>query len=133
MKIWMILRFLSKGKDKIFMRRSAYHILRIGLAVTFIWIGILIYKSPEVWGGFLRPFAIDLLSTSLREIMLATAIFDIGVGILLLFNIFTPIASILASLHLAIIIVTSSFNDVIVRDMGLLSASIALAISSWRK
>ena len=35
------------------MNRTSFHILRVGLAVTFLWIGILILKNPEAWGGYL--------------------------------------------------------------------------------
>jgi uncharacterized membrane protein YkgB len=33
------------------MKKTSYHILRVGVAITFLWIGVLIFKQPEAWGG----------------------------------------------------------------------------------
>jgi hypothetical protein len=33
------------------MIKTSFHILRVGLAITFLWIGVLIFKNPESWGG----------------------------------------------------------------------------------
>jgi len=42
------------------MDKASFHILRIGLAVTFLWIGVLILRNPEAWGGYMRPWAAGL-------------------------------------------------------------------------
>jgi len=43
------------------MKKTSFHFLRVGLAITFLWIGILIFKNPEAWGGYLEPWAVGLL------------------------------------------------------------------------
>src|SRR3989338_9854722 len=110
---------------------SGYHVLRIGMGITFFWIGILIWKDPAGWGGFLQPWALKLLIMPIEQVMAITAVSDIILGILLLTNAWTFLASSIASIHLLVILITSGINEVTVRDIGLLGGSIALAVSSW--
>ena len=113
------------------MKSSSFHILRVGLAITFLWIGILIFKEPEAWGGFVKPWIVELLPISLKGVMIGTALFDIVVGAFLLIDSFTWLAALLASLHLAIVLTVSGIDAITVRDIGLLTAALALAISAW--
>ena len=68
------------------MNKTSFHILRIGLAVTFLWIGVLILRNPEAWGGYMRPWAAGLLPIPLAQAMTGTAILDIIIGVFLLIN-----------------------------------------------
>ena len=104
----------------------AYHILRIGLGITFLWIGVLIFRSPEFWGGFLQPWAIDLLPVPLHEAMIGTAIVDILIGVAILINIGVWIAALIGSIHLAVILATTGITEITVRDIGLLGGMVAL-------
>ncbi len=108
------------------MSTKSFHILRIGLAITFIWIGYYIWQTPEVWGGYLQPWAASLLPMPLSQAMIGTAILDIVIGLMLLANIFTRLASFLAALHLLIVLIVSGINSITVRDIGLLAAALAL-------
>lgn len=115
------------------MSKLSYHILRIGLAVTFLWIGFLIFMEPEVWGGFLQPWVVELLPVSVKIAMTGTAFLDALVGALLLLNFYTWLAAGVGALHLVIVLITAGFNSVTVRDIGLLASSISLALQSWNK
>src|SRR3989344_3151506 len=112
------------------MGNFSYHILRLGLAVTFIWIGVMILRDPAGWAGFLNPWAFELaervLPFSIGNALKATAILDIALGGLLLFNIFTRVAAFLAAADIAVILITSGIDGVTVRDIGLLGAALAL-------
>ena len=68
------------------MNKISFHILRIGLAVTFLWIGVLILRNPEAWSGYMRPWAAGLLPIPLAQAMTGTAILDIIIGVFLLIN-----------------------------------------------
>ena len=113
------------------MKQSSYHILRVGLAITFLWIGILIFKDPLAWGFYLQPWATNLLPIPLETAMIGTAILDIVIGILLLINVWTWLAALVGAIHLVIILTVSGINAITVRDIGLLAATIALAVSAW--
>lgn len=113
------------------MKLSAYHILRIGMAITFLWIGVLILQQPEAWGGYLQPWAADLLPISLKLAMILAGVMDILVGVFLLINVWVWHAAVLGALHLAIILIVSGINAITVRDIGLLGGALALALHTW--
>lgn len=113
------------------MKQTSSNILRVGLAITFLWIGILILKNPEAWGGYLQPWAANLLVVPLKTVMIGTAILDITIGFFLLIGVFTWLAALVASGHLLIVLIVSGINVITVRDIGLLAATIALFVNSF--
>jgi len=115
------------------MRQSAFHILRVGTAITFLWIGVLIFKEPEAWGGLLQPWVFPLIMVSLKQAMIGTALLDIIIGGLLLVDKFTWLASLAGALHLIVVLVATGITTVTVRDIGLLAATIALITTAWSK
>lgn len=118
------------------MGKSAYHILRIGLGLTFAWIGVMILQNPDAWGGYLQPWALNLLPVPVRTVMIGTGWFDIALGTLLIINIWPRLFAALGALHIAVVLVTAGVNAITVRDIGLLAGALALASSvkpaGWR-
>jgi len=112
------------------MKKTSFHILRVGLAITFLWIGVLIFKNPESWGGYLQPWAGGLLPVPLEQAMIGTAILDIVIGFFLLIDILTWLAALVGAVHLIIVLAVSGITDITVRDIGLLVAALALMIDS---
>jgi uncharacterized membrane protein len=112
------------------MNKAAFHLLRVGIAVTFLWIGILIFKFPAAWGGYIQPWVADLLPMTIRQAMLGTAVLDIVIGFFLLIDAYVWIAACLATVHLAIVLTVSGITDITVRDIGLLAASLSLLTES---
>ena len=112
------------------MNKISFNILRIGLAITFLWIGILIFKDPEAWGGYLSQWVVELLPMPIKEIMLGTAILDMAIGIFLLVNSFVWIAAGVGAIHLIIILIVTGITDITVRDIGILAGMIALMVDS---
>ena len=112
------------------MKSASYNILRVGLAITFLWVGILIFQSPEGWGGYIQPWVYDLLPFGAKSAMILTGIFDVVVGFLLLIDSYIFIATLLASIHLVIVIVVAGITEVTVRDIAILAGAIALSIES---
>lgn len=100
------------------------------MAITFIWIGILILKSPESWGGYLQPWAENLLPLPIAKAMIGAAVLDIIIGVLFLIDWKTWLAGLLASIHLIMVLTVSGITDITVRDMGLLAGAIAITIES---
>lgn len=112
------------------MKKTSFHILRVGLAITFLWIGILIFKNPEAWGGYLAPWVVELLPIPLSEAMIGTAILDIAIGALLLIDTFTWLAALAGAVHLGIVLTVSGITDITVRDIGLFAGLIAIFADS---
>jgi len=115
------------------MSKTSFHILRVGSAITFLWIGILILKQPEAWMGYIAPWAANLLPMPIEQMMQGTAILDILIGALLLFDIWVWPAALLGSIHLVIVLGVSGITDITVRDIGILAATIALAVETTPK
>jgi|SRR3990167_5927856 len=112
------------------MKKTAFHFLRVGLAITFLWIGILILKQPEIWSGYLQPWAAGLLPIPITQAMLGTAILDIIIGAFLLVDFLPWLAASAGAVHLVIVLTVSGITDITARDIGLLAAMLALMIDS---
>lgn len=112
------------------MKNISRNILRIGLAATFLLIGILILKNPESWGGYLQPWAVSLLPISLNQAIFHAAILDLIIGTLLFMNFLPWLAALVGSIHLVLVLIVSGITDITVRDIGLVSAALAVAIDS---
>lgn len=113
------------------MKSYAFHILRVGAAITFLWIGVLIFKEPEVWGGYLQPWATNLLLMPIKQAMYVTAVLDILIGFFLLIDVFTWLAALIGAFHLVIVLAVSGITSITVRDIGLLAGTLALAAQIW--
>lgn len=112
------------------MRRPAFHVLRVGLGITFCWIGILILKEPLDWFYLTQPW-VQALAPDPLMVMIPTAALDIAVGFLLLVDAATWAAAGFAAGHLLIVMATTGIGTIIIRDLGLFAASLALLIDSF--
>lgn len=113
------------------MKMTSSRILRIGLAVTFIWIGLLIMKSPEAWASGIAPWARALIPGSIVMAMQATALLDVAVGALFLIDVWVWLAALIGAIHIAIVLITVGVTDITVRDIGLLAGTLALLEDFW--
>ena len=110
-------------------------ILRIGLAAVFLWFGIDKFFHPTYWinawvpGGVLSFF--DGFRINDLQFIYLNGIFEVLIGLSLLTGIFIRFFSGLAILFLVLVIVLIGFNEVIVRDIGLISGFAALVV--WPK
>lgn len=113
--------------------RYTENIIRVGLGITFLWIGILIFQHPDAWGQALQPWALGLLPIDLRTAMMQTAVFDITVGFFLLVEVLPALFSLLAFIHLITVITVVGITGVTARDIGLAAIALALTIAYWPK
>jgi uncharacterized membrane protein YphA (DoxX/SURF4 family) len=104
----------------------SYWVLRVGLGLVFAWIGVDILRHPETWIGYVPP---NLPFGLTREVGLKlNGILDVALGLLLIADKLPKITAAVAVLHLAGILVTQGINAVIIRDVGLLGAALALVL-----
>ncbi len=100
-----------------------------GLGIVFLWIGLNMIQNPNTWIGYLPeniPFGLE------RGLALKlNGIFDIVLGALLIMRWWPKIVAALAALHLIVILVTQGIDAVLIRDVGLLGASLSLL--AWPK
>lgn len=104
-------------------------ILRIGLGITFVLSGILILKDEDKWTHMLPEWFVKYIPSA-RSFMIITAWSDLILGAWLLSGYFTGIAASLAALHLIGVLIVSGKDEFheVYRDIGLLFASVALAV-----
>ncbi len=108
------------------------HILmRVGLGLVFLWIGIDIVRTPDSWIVFLPqvlPFGLT------RETALQlTGAFDIILGLLLISGRIPKLAALLAGLHLAGIVIANGVDAVTIRDVSLLATALALFVWPYHR
>lgn len=102
--------------------------LTLGLAFVFISFGIDKFLNPEVWIGWMPAWLDGSLGFSVNQWLQITGVTEIVFGALLVvpIRIVQKIGSLLVALHLVAILTQVGWNDVAVRDTGLLAMAIAL-------
>ena len=115
------------------MSKTSFHILRVGLAITFLWIGILIIKQPEAWAGYIAPWVAKLLPVPVEQAMVGTAILDIAIGALLLFDTLVWLVALVGALHLITVLAVSGITDITVRDIAIFAGAVAVMVETWPK
>ncbi len=110
----------------------ASFILRVGLAVPFLFAAIDATLQPEAWIGFIPFFLRNIFPESL--LLGAHSLFDFTLALWLLSGWKTKYAAAFSALNLAtIIIVNLAALDIIFRDVGLLLAAVALGVLHYKK
>lgn len=113
------------------MQRESYAkwLLIIGLAFVFGYFGIDKFVHPDIWIGWM-PVWMEGLMGMTRETWLpvigATEVL-LAVMLVIPVRIIQRLGAILVALHLVAILTQVGWNDIGIRDMGLLLSSLALA------
>lgn len=111
--------------------RYSQIVLRIILAVIFLWWGIDKFIHPDYWLNTWLPKSISLFFSEFGIQAIALiyfcAIFEIITAGSLLLDIFLNSFALLAAVYIAIIFVFHGFNIATIKDAGLISAFLALA------
>ncbi len=104
--------------------------LRISLALVFLWFGIDKFFHPEYWLNAWVPGSIVNLVSHIgisgSGIVYGLGIFEILTAISLGANMFIGFFGTLAVIFLAIIPFFQGFNEVMVRDIGLIGGLLSL-------
>jgi len=108
-------------------RHYAPVLLRVGIAIVFLWFGFNEVLNPDAWTAFAPDFLTQFASA--KTFVLISGTFEIVFGGLLLIGLFTRLASILLAIHLVTIIMSLGYNDIAVRDFGLLIATLSIILN----
>lgn len=106
-------------------------VLRVGLALVFLWFGISQLIDPVGFTGYLPYFLFD--SSYATTVVIANGVFEIIAGLFLLLGLFTRVVSLLLALHLAVITIELGFGEIAVRDFGLIIATLAVFLGGYDK
>jgi uncharacterized membrane protein YphA (DoxX/SURF4 family) len=105
---------------------AAPAVVRWGLGIVFLIFGIWQWAAPTSWYGYL-PSSLPLGIAQGTAIALNGTL-DFVIGALILLGLLTRIAAIIGAAHLAIIASTLGWNDVMVRDLGLVIVALGVAL-----
>ena len=114
--------------DSIRLEHIAPFILRLGLAVLYLWFGMSEVAHPADWIAWVPPWASQLSGLSEAEIVLTNGLFETIAGLFLLAGFFTRWAALLLALHLFVIAFSVGYNDTGVRDFTLAIATLSLTL-----
>jgi len=107
-------------------------VARIGIALVFLIFGIDQFIRPGAWFSYIPSGVLNYGITE-GSFILFNGLFDTLIGLFLLIGFFTRTASILAVLHLAGIIISMGYNDIAVRDFGLLIVALSVFLNGADK
>lgn len=101
-------------------------VLRVALAIPFLYAAIASLLQPESWVGFLPQWVSTLLPVEFTLTLFA--FYELALGVWLLSRRKTFLASSVAALTLSAIILTNlGALEIVFRDVGLLLVAVALA------
>ncbi|MEO5645891.1 MAG: DoxX family protein [Candidatus Paceibacterota bacterium] len=104
-------------------------ILRIGLALVFLWFGFNQISDPVSWYGFVPASAATLTGFSIAHLVFLNGIFEIIAGTALAFGFFTRIAAGLLFLHILDIAFIVGLDSIGIRDLGLSVATFVIFLN----
>ena len=107
-------------------------LLRIGLAVIFLYAAISSFVSPQDWIGYLPQFAKKIISGDV--LLKIFSVYELGLVVWLLSGKYIKYAAGLAALTLGGIVLSNfSLFVITFRDIALIFAAIALAVLNLDK
>jgi uncharacterized membrane protein YphA (DoxX/SURF4 family) len=125
------------------MKAVAPILLRIGLAIVFLWFGAQQLLHTQMWLGLIPKWVLGMSGLQAATLVHFNGAFEIVFGLCLLFGFFTRVVSLLLALHMIHITLTlimaSGVNAISIRDFGLSIAAVTLfllghhgcSVDSW--
>jgi uncharacterized membrane protein YphA (DoxX/SURF4 family) len=114
-------------------RAFAPVILRLGLAILYLWFGFSELLNTPAWTAWVPAWATALTHLSAVQIVLLNGGFEIVAGALLAIGIWVrPVAALLA-LHMLLIVIDIGLDQIGMRDLAICFATVALCLggSDW--
>jgi uncharacterized membrane protein YphA (DoxX/SURF4 family) len=108
------------------MKKFAPIVLRIGIALVFLWFGVQQIINPSIWVGYIPESLVGIFSLSALKLVYLNGLFEIVFASALLLGYFTKFAALLLALHMLDITYVVGFDAVGVRDFGLAIATVAI-------
>jgi len=107
-------------------------LLRVSMAIVFLYFGMSQLKSPDEWTGMV-PEAITGTIITANNLVVANGLLEVTLGIFLLIGLYTRASALLLSIHLAFITFHIGLNAIGIRDFGLTIATVAIFFNGTDK
>ena len=105
----------------------AFVILRVSMALVFLYFGFQQVYSPDSWTSFVPEFAI-LSGMTANNIVMINGVLELILGSFLIVGIYVRFSALILSLHLIGIAISIGFTPLGIRDFGIAFATLALSI-----
>lgn len=119
-------------------------VLRIGISLVFLWFGLTQLINPESFFGYIPDWVTPHDTMMIHEhpfqsahnlpltphiIIMGNGILETIFSLLLILGLLTRIASLILAIHLFTIMLGLGYNDIAVRDFGLIIAAIVVFLN----
>lgn len=106
-------------------------IVRIGISLVFLWFGINQLFDSSSFLGYLPEWSYNnpLIQLNPATLIFFNGSFEAVFGLLLLLGLLVRLSSLLLALHLLGIAISLGYNDVFVRDIGLVLATLSVFLN----
>ena len=101
---------------------------RIGLGGVFLYFGIDKFFRPLPWTKWIPEWFSALLPIDLFTFIYILGVVETIIGLMVLIGFFTRSASAVAAAFLIFLIASFGFNEIMIRDFGLMFLALGLAI-----
>lgn len=101
-------------------------VLRIGMALVFLWFGFDQFIHTTAWVGYVPDYITSLSHLSTQTVVYMNGVFEIVFGTALLLGFYTRFAAFVLALHLLDITFVVGYDSIGVRDFGLTIATFAI-------
>lgn len=98
-------------------------LVRIGMSAVFLWFGISQLLQPKNFIGYLPAF---LLEGPANAFVMINGGFEVALGTMLVLGIYVRPVALLLGLHLMVIMINVGYNEIGVRDFGLMVATFTI-------
>jgi uncharacterized membrane protein YphA (DoxX/SURF4 family) len=107
-------------------KKLPYDVLRVSLALVFLYFGWTSIVNPDMWSGYVPEWTKIIAEAEILVRM--HGVVEILFGTMLLFGLHVRLVAFILFLDLVHIITLLEFGSVSVRDFGLAGASLALSL-----
>jgi uncharacterized membrane protein YphA (DoxX/SURF4 family) len=111
------------------LKNIAPTVLRIGMALVFLWFGSQQLLHTSMWIGLIPDWVTSLTGFTTATVVHFNGAFEIVFGLALLTGYFTRVTALLLALHMLSITFDIGYTAVGVRDFGLSIAAIAVFLN----
>lgn len=105
--------------------RAQAPVLRIGIALVFLWFGIAQLTNVSRWVGWVPAWITDL-GVSGESAIVANGVFEILGAALLILGLGTRVVAGLLTLHMCFLVASVGFNAVGVRDFAIVIGALSI-------
>ncbi len=110
------------------LKNLAPTVVRLGIAMVFIWFGLNQLFNQAMWVSLIPSWAISLSGLSAKSFVIVNGLVEIILASLLAFGMKIRIVATLLALHLLTIVMDLGLDAIGVRDIGLMFATISIAL-----